>query len=342
MKKTILALALALLSLSAFGQTALTSTTLSSAVSTTTGRTWFLASTTGITANTGLYVDSEYVLVTSVNTTLNTVMVIRGFNSAAQTHASGMVVFYGTPATSFVGYDPGGSCTATNLPVLPVINTKNGRLWNCINSQWMVDGGVYELPPSACYSSVSGNSTGTNGYTTAGASVMPVIQAQTSNTGTNTHTYTCNVTLPSALQGRGAVVEDVVFKYGVQTTGLGTQVATLASGTLNSQLVFSYVDYPAPGASETASTVTPVRADSGSLVLTPAVASFNVATTTAGAFYTEKAAPASAIQLPGAFTDRRQLLASFALLNTATSATVTNSPGMTVHYAYIPSNLQAN
>jgi hypothetical protein len=336
MKKTLFTLALVFtLALSAFGQAALTSTTLSSAVTTITGQYVRVASASGITANqTAIYVDSEYMLVIGVSGT--TLQVVRGLGGAAATHASGATVYYGAPNTSFVGVDPSGSCTSTNYPVLPVINSKNGRLWNCINSTWMVDNGVYELPATACYASPSGNSTGTNGFTVAGASLTPVVQNQTSNTGTNTHNYICNITIPSFLAGKGAAIKDVVFKYGVQTTALGTQAVVLASGTLNSVIVFSYIDYPAAGASETASTVTPVRADSGTLLLTPVAASFNTATTTAGAFYTEKFTPAAAIPVPKGGVDRRQLLFSVALLNTATSATITNSPGLTVHYAFVP------
>lgn len=190
----------------------------------------------------------------------------------------------------------------------------------------------YKFVPAqtACVSSVSGNSTGTNGNTTAGASGLPVVQAQTSNVGTNTHTYTCHIPLDSrTTSGKGISISDVTFLYGVQTTGLGTQVNVLASGTFNGSQVFSSISYPAAGASETPSTVTPARADSGSMVVTPAVASFNVATTTAGAFYSAKFAPAAAIAVN---TDVQEMLFTVSLLNTATSATITNTPGFFVHY----------
>lgn len=316
-------------------QTALTSTTLSSAVTTVNGKTIVVASATGFTAGTTVaFVDRELMNVVAVSGT--TITVARGMvGTRGATHASGATIYVGAPSY-FNSYDKGGSCTSTNEVVLPQINVVNGRRWNCINSTWMVDNGVLELAASSCKSAVSGNSSGTNGATTAGTSLTPVEQASTSSTGTNTHTYICNISIPTYLAGKGAAVTDVVFKYGVQTTALGTQVAVLASGTINSQLAFSYIDYPSPGASETASTVAPVRADSGTLVIAPVVASFNVATTTAGGFYTAKFTPASAIPVPVGATDRRQLLFGIALLNTATSATVTNSPGVTVHYAYIP------
>ena len=191
---------------------------------------------------------------------------------------------------------------------------------------------AYWVPPGNCNSTVSGNGTGTNGLTTVGASATPVVQAQTDNTGTNTHTFICNITPPYFIvtSGSGLMITSATFFYGVQTTGLGTQVATLASGTMNSAQVFSYIAYPTPAIGETASTVTPVRADSGTLTITPVVASFNVATTTAGAFYSVSFAPATGTLAWK--TDLRQLLLTVALLNTATSATITNSPGVLVRF----------
>lgn len=331
--------ALVFLAAPAQAQTTTTQTTTTVAISNTTQKVFTVTSATGFVVGYKALIDTELMDITAISGT--TITVNRGVNAtAAQTHASGATIYVGpSGASPFISTDKVGTCTSSNELYLPQLNYKNGRRWNCINSTWMVDNGVMELPASACFTSVSGNSTGTNGYTTAGTSLTPVVQAQTSTTGTNTHYYICNITIPSFLAGKGAAVTDVVFKYGVQTTALGTQAVTLASGTLNSTTVFSYIDFPAPGASETASTVAPVRADSGTLTLSPVAASFNVATTTAGAFYTEKFTPASAIPVPSGGTDRRQLLFTVALLNTATSATVTNSPGLTVHYAYVPNEV---
>ena len=191
------------------------------------------------------------------------------------------------------------------------------------------------VSPGNCNTSFSGGgaAAGTNGMTTAGASATPVIQRQTDNVSTNTHLFVCNITppgFPVAATGSGWVITDATFYYGVQTTGLGTQVATLASGTMNSVIVFSSITYPTAAAGETASTVTPVRADSGTLTIAPVVASFNVATTTAGAFYSAKFTPAAGTLVHR--TVNVQLLMTVALLNTATSATITNSPGILVHY----------
>jgi len=190
--------------------------------------------------------------------------------------------------------------------------------------------GAYWVPPGACNSSVSGNSTGTQGLTVAGASNTPVVQAQTSASGTNTHTFVCNISPPQYIltTRTGFAIQDAVFVYNVTTTALGTQVATLGSGTMNSAIVFASISYPTPVSGETVSTVTPVRADTGTLLITPIVASFNKSTSTAGSFYTVKFTPSTPIAWK---TDLKQLLLTVALLNTASSATITNSPGVLVH-----------
>jgi hypothetical protein len=224
--------------------------------------------------------------------------------SAATAYAAGNVVVAFVTTT-------GGNIVAVTPATLNVPDTRG------ITS--------YIVPPSACQSFVSGNATGTQGLTVAGASSTYVVQAQTSASGTNTHTYQCNITPPLVPSS----IVDATFFYGVQTTTLGTQAVVLASGTLNSQIVFTSITYPAAGASETPSTVTPVRADSGSLTLTPVAASVNVATTTAGAFYSQLFSPASAIAVT---TNLTQVFLNVALLNTATSATITNSPGVLVRY----------
>jgi hypothetical protein len=191
--------------------------------------------------------------------------------------------------------------------------------------------GAYWVPPGACNSTVSADATGTNGLTVTGASFTPVVQAQTDNTAAiHTHTYVCNINPPAftITTGTGIQIIDATFFYGIVTSNLGTQVVTLASGTLNSLPVFSSITYPAAGTSETPSTVTPVRADSGTLALLPAVANFNATATTAGSFYSETFTPAAGT-LPWK-TTFKQLLLTVKFVNTTTSATITNSPGVLV------------
>jgi hypothetical protein len=191
----------------------------------------------------------------------------------------------------------------------------------------------YWVPPGACQGSTAGTLGGTNGLTTAGASLTAVSQVSTTAAGgPNTHTFVCNITPPSVVvtSGTGLQIISADFMYGVQTTTLGTQACVPASGTWNGATVFSTITYPTPGAGETPSTVTPVRADSGTQVQLPVCASANIATTTAGAFVSQRFTPATGT-LPFA-TDLKQLLLTVALLNTTTSATITNTPGVLVRY----------
>lgn len=189
---------------------------------------------------------------------------------------------------------------------------------------------AYWVSPGKCNSTVSGTASGTNGLTTTGASATPVVQAQSSATGTHTQTFICTITPPNGIitSGSGLAIVDAVFAYGPQNM-LGTQSATLASGTLNSATVFSTITYPAAGAGETASTVAPVRADSGTLTIAPVVASFNATTADAGAFYTVRFTPATPIAWK---TDMVQLLLTVRLTMLDGLASITNSPGVLVHF----------
>lgn len=322
----------------AYAQTTVTQTTLSAAV-TATARAVSVASATDITVGVTLFVDTEAMLVTAVSgTRISVTRAQAGTPSVA--HSSGAIVYAGrssqtTGTGPFWFRDPiiGSGCTYSSETYSLRINVNNARIWQCTGGQWMNVIDAFEfVPATACQSAVSGNATGTNGYTVQGTtSAIGVIQAQTDTTSTNTHYYTC--VIPTATRTavtKATYVVDVLFFYGVQTTALGTQVATLASGTMNSVAVFRYADLPAAAASETAAgTNGYTRADSGTLTITPPVASFNVATTTAGRFYSAKFTPATPIAMA---TDGRLLTFTASFLNTATSATVTNTPGFIVHY----------
>jgi len=190
--------------------------------------------------------------------------------------------------------------------------------------------GMYWVPPGACNSVVSADPTGTQGLTVIGASNLPVMQAQSDNTAVvHTHTYICTINPPQAVvtSGTGFAILDAVFMYGT-SANLGTQVVVLASGTLNGLPVFSSITYPTSAATETPTTVTPVRADSGTLVITPVVASFNGTATTAGSLYSMKFTPATPIAWK---TNLKQLLLTVKLVNTTTTATTTYTSGVLVH-----------
>ncbi len=120
---------------------------------------------------------------------------------------------------------------------------------------------------------------------------------------------------------------DVVFLYNVTTGNLGQQANVLASGTFNAVTVFTSITYPTPGPTEAASTVTPVRADTGTLLITPTLAQMNTTTTTAGSFFSVKFTPSAPISWN---TDLKQLFLNVAW-QTAATTTITNSPGVLVH-----------
>ncbi len=129
-------------STSVSAQTALTSTTLSVAVTQPLGNAVTVTANTGITAGVRLYVDKELMFVNSINTTTNIAQVRRGLGeggTSGVTHAAGATVYI-IPVGSAVGQayrvnDPSGTCTATNEAYLPVINTKTGAIWDCVQQE---------------------------------------------------------------------------------------------------------------------------------------------------------------------------------------------------------------
>jgi hypothetical protein len=236
------------------------------------------------------------------------------------------------------------------LTVLPYLAYQQHTVWTCpatgqVNAgQWTKQGttdtytftdGEFDIAPSNCAPWASDHA-GTNGMTVVGASNVYAMESNsTSSATTNTLSYTCPISAPfRTTSGKGIYISKVVADYGVQTTALGTQVNTLASGTYNGSIVFSKIVLPAAGASETPSTVTPVRADSGTLVVTPVIASANTATTTAGAFYTIAFTPST----PFVLADLTKFLFTLSLQGAATpaAATITNLLGVHVYYTNVP------
>ncbi len=149
MKKLLISLSFLLglvLSIPAMGQTILTNTTLSAAVSSTDVQQIVVASATGINAPsasdytkpTYLYVDREVMDVKAVSGT--TITVIRGaVSSAAAPHASGALMFVVPQYLSFnFSTLPQGSCTRANELVLPRIQFSSGIVSDCNNGAWVL------------------------------------------------------------------------------------------------------------------------------------------------------------------------------------------------------------
>jgi hypothetical protein len=153
--KKLLSFAVLLLGLSAlgFGQTALTSTTLSSAISDSKTQVVVVASATGINAPsttdpskaTVLYVDREVMFVNGVSGT--TLYVTRGYGSTrANSHASSATVYIApySGAGIFIAYANYGSCTASSQQYLPMLVTAIsspdfGSVQDCFGGQWQFD-----------------------------------------------------------------------------------------------------------------------------------------------------------------------------------------------------------
>ena len=133
----------ALVSALCFAQTALTTTTLSTAVATPADTQITLAAGTGITVqgaanaiNTVLYVDRELMRVVSL-VSGTTYVVQRGQGGTRPfVHAAGAKVWLGSPAGNFMRGTPGagemwGSCYAPNEVSLPKIFIDTGDIFDC-------------------------------------------------------------------------------------------------------------------------------------------------------------------------------------------------------------------
>jgi hypothetical protein len=133
--KSLLFIGVLLVAASAFAQTILNNTTLSSAI-TSSQRTMAVASVTGITAQTSfLLVDREMIDVRAISST--TLTTVRGANgTVAVAHASGAVVLVIPPAAA-VSTDPTGSCTRANQVYLPIVNSRTGVVSDCLGGQWI-------------------------------------------------------------------------------------------------------------------------------------------------------------------------------------------------------------
>jgi len=153
LKNSLILCGLSLAASMSFGQTILTHTTLSSAVTSSAATTIPLTSTSGLTAAASIIFVAdgagEAMFVNSVNTTANTVGVTRGYQSLgkARPHASGALVFV-IPGGALqqvppplANVLPTGSCTRGNLAYLPIIASGLGgvaaTVSDCVGGVWV-------------------------------------------------------------------------------------------------------------------------------------------------------------------------------------------------------------
>lgn len=88
-----------------------------------------------VVAGQALYVDWEYMTITSISGTVATVIRGQGGTRAAA-HATAAVVFSG-PTGAYHQTDPTQrSCTIASMGTRPWINQLNGNIWSCVSLLW--------------------------------------------------------------------------------------------------------------------------------------------------------------------------------------------------------------
>lgn len=146
-KSVLVALLLLVLPVLGYAQAAMNVTTLSAATSAS-ASTISVASVTGFALNRFIYVDREAMRINAINGLRITVT--RGQEGTiGAAHAAGVLLAVGTNDGFTTVDKPAGSfCVQANQPVLPVINTVNGNIWNCrsdgTNVVWVLQNSIYQ------------------------------------------------------------------------------------------------------------------------------------------------------------------------------------------------------
>lgn len=218
-----------------FAQTQLTTTTLTAAVADQNTTSVSVLAATGISApGTGstltyLFVDTELMQVRTVNGTA--IGVLRGAGgTTASAHAVNALVYVGPPA-NFTSVDFVGACTASNFPNLPLINTRNGNVWNCATS--VAGAGLWqgystqrsqELAPRTA---VAGSSLATSSYTILPTDYIVVLSSSGTAAG-GTAVAVKSFTLPShlGLAGKQLIIKD-------ESGGIGATTKIVLVGTID-------------------------------------------------------------------------------------------------------------
>jgi hypothetical protein len=211
-------------------QISTTNTTLSAAVTTTAATTVVVASATGFVAGTtSLFVDREFMDVTSVNGT--TIGVRRGAGGIVSAHASGATVHVGPRGarSPFITVDRVGPCTATLEAYLPQINTISSNRYDCSANVWTITGGPATSVTGLSSISSTGNIVSTTGAFvggTAGSNVGSlVLNNATSGTVTiqpGTGALGSTVVTAPALASGAATLGQIEVSFIDQTTGVAT------------------------------------------------------------------------------------------------------------------------
>src|SRR5690348_11512291 len=238
MKNTLFALAI--LAASAFGQTALTSTTLTNAI-TVNQQTFSVAATTGMTVGTTrLYIidkggqgRGELTGLVSAIPTSTSVTVSRGSQFRAA-HVAGSVAIIINSAQAIQSYDPVGSCVTANTLYTPWINQNTGYMWQC---------STVTLAWTPSWNNPLPKNPDTLQHSTAGAQVVPGPLFHMD--GTNAIT---SFTMPAAfpLSGGFCVIPDAAYttvagnNVGSATTAVATQLQCWTYSSVDGKFYASY------------------------------------------------------------------------------------------------------
>jgi hypothetical protein len=217
----------ALTALSASAQVTVTSTTFSAAVAVG-DAVVNLTSATGVSAGTQLFADGEAFTVTAISGTAASVN--RGTDGTAP-GAHGIVtpVFVGATGNAgpFVRSNPSqGTCVATTELFSLRINTRDGNVWRCLNSQWM----TLNDPRAQTFKNFNG--TGANVASAAG--VIAPISGLFHITGVAAIT---GFTVPP---GCAMGCQFTVIPDGIFTTTTATNIALASTSVVSKALTFTW------------------------------------------------------------------------------------------------------
>ena len=182
---------------------------------------------------------------------------------------------------------------------------------------------TFFVPATDCSAAVTGTA-GTGNNTVIIDGSVPALKASSTNAGASNATFTCLFQFPASrlATGKGFTISDITYLYSVQTTSATSMVAS----------TFKSFTAPTAAASETASSATLVD-QCNTCVQTPAVASGNLTSVSAGQYYSEKVALGTALAVN---TDLQTFVFTFQINQSAAAAQIVTSPGLYVHGTYVP------
>lgn len=266
--KKLFSIAVLLLGLASFAtaQTALTVTTLASAITTNGQYSIVVASATGISApgpvtgnvygsaqggsmlfiedGTGSNTTAEAMLVTGVNGT--TINVVRGASStAANPHIAGAIVFVGRP-DQFFAVEPTGGCTAANTLVTPYINIRTGNQWLCstVTNSWVPGYFNVSAPAgvSTAVASVAGatNPSGPLFHVTGALAITAWGSSTSAGLGSGGGSATSTVGAPFCVIPDGAFTTTATNNIAIASTGVVSKILCYTFDQTNKKYVPTY------------------------------------------------------------------------------------------------------